>query len=218
MQRFPDPHAPEALAIKKDFIEGYNLNMAIPWIAAERGFIDAVIDPHHTRLLLRKSLHLLRDKQLWFRVRTQAHPASALFLRRAVAILRRDTPFSASLNSRSAVTIRRRRPTRRNARSPRRRRCRCREAPPGRPDTAARRAERRGPYGPSPFGPFPGGLFGQQRTGVYLAHELGQREQPRFCHRAVQFGPRRDRGVEILDAGRHQAGGVVVIGDRHGVT
>src|ERR1700759_99905 len=31
MKRFPDPKAPEALAIKKDFIEGYNLNMAIPW-------------------------------------------------------------------------------------------------------------------------------------------------------------------------------------------
>ncbi|ETB41746.1 AraC family transcriptional regulator [Mycobacterium avium 11-0986] len=30
--------------------------------------IDAVIDPHETRLLLRKSLKLLRDKQLWFRV------------------------------------------------------------------------------------------------------------------------------------------------------
>ncbi|MXI82077.1 hypothetical protein GR254_24585, partial [Mycobacterium tuberculosis] len=38
------------------------------WIAAERGFIDAVIDPHETRLLLRKSMHLLRDKQLWWRV------------------------------------------------------------------------------------------------------------------------------------------------------
>ena len=68
MKRFPDPTTPEAQAIKKDFIDGYNLNMAIPWIAAERGFIDAVIEPHDTRLLLRKSLHLLRDKQLWWRV------------------------------------------------------------------------------------------------------------------------------------------------------
>ncbi|HUE35422.1 MAG TPA: carboxyl transferase domain-containing protein, partial [Mycobacterium sp.] len=68
MKRFPDPTTPEAQQIKKDFIEGYNLNMAIPWIAAERGFIDAVIEPHDTRLLLRKSLHLLRDKQLWWRV------------------------------------------------------------------------------------------------------------------------------------------------------
>ncbi len=68
MKRFPDPTAPEAQQIKKDFIEGYNLNIAIPWTAAERGFIDAVIDPHDTRLLLRKSMHLLRDKQVWWRV------------------------------------------------------------------------------------------------------------------------------------------------------
>ncbi len=68
MKRFPDPNAPEAQAIRKSFVENYNLNMAIPWIAAERGFIDAVIDPHETRLLLRKSMHLLRDKQLWWRV------------------------------------------------------------------------------------------------------------------------------------------------------
>jgi acetyl-CoA carboxylase carboxyltransferase component len=68
MKRFPDPHAPEAQEIKRSFIENYNLNMAIPWIAAERGFIDAVIEPHQTRLQLRKALHLLRDKQLWWRV------------------------------------------------------------------------------------------------------------------------------------------------------
>jgi hypothetical protein len=68
MKRFPDPTTPEAQTIKRDFIEGYNLNMAVPWIAAERGFIDAVIEPHHTRLLIRKSMHLLRDKQMWWRV------------------------------------------------------------------------------------------------------------------------------------------------------
>ncbi|EUA24812.1 carboxyl transferase domain protein [Mycobacterium xenopi 3993] len=64
MKRFPDPTTPEAQAIKQSFIENYNLNMATPWIAAERGFIDAVIEPHQTRLLLRKALHLLRDKQV----------------------------------------------------------------------------------------------------------------------------------------------------------
>ncbi|MBS9535187.1 acyl-CoA carboxylase subunit beta [Mycobacterium sp. M1] len=63
MKRFPDPTTPEAQQIKKDFIEGYNLNMAIPWTAAERGYIDAVIQPHETRLLLRQSLRLLVDKQ-----------------------------------------------------------------------------------------------------------------------------------------------------------
>jgi len=34
MKRFPDPTTPEAQQIKKDFIEGYNLNMAIQWTAA----------------------------------------------------------------------------------------------------------------------------------------------------------------------------------------
>ncbi|CRZ17553.1 acyl-CoA carboxylase subunit beta [Mycolicibacterium neworleansense] len=63
VKRFPDPTAPEVQKIRADFIEGYNLNLATPWIAAERGYIDGVIQPHETRLLLRKSLHLLRDKQ-----------------------------------------------------------------------------------------------------------------------------------------------------------
>jgi acetyl-CoA carboxylase carboxyltransferase component len=64
VKRFPDPTAPEVQKIRAEFIEGYNLNMATPWIAAERGFIDAVIQPHETRLLLRKSMRLLRDKQI----------------------------------------------------------------------------------------------------------------------------------------------------------
>ncbi len=64
VKRFPDPTAPEVQQIRKDFIEGYNAGMAVPWIAAERGYIDGVIEPHQTRLLLRKSLRLLRDKQI----------------------------------------------------------------------------------------------------------------------------------------------------------
>lgn len=64
MKRFPDPNAPEAQEVKRSFIAGYNENMAIPWIAAERGYIDGVIQPHETRLLLRKSMRLLRDKQI----------------------------------------------------------------------------------------------------------------------------------------------------------
>jgi len=63
MKRFPDPTTPEAQKVKQDFINGYNENMAIPWVAAERGYIDGVIQPHETRLLLRKSLRLLVDKQ-----------------------------------------------------------------------------------------------------------------------------------------------------------
>src|SRR6478752_3408319 len=36
VKRFPDPTAPEVQKIRAEFIEGYNLNMATPWIAAER--------------------------------------------------------------------------------------------------------------------------------------------------------------------------------------
>ncbi|CAJ1578606.1 acyl-CoA carboxylase subunit beta [[Mycobacterium] wendilense] len=68
VKRFPDPTAPEVQQIRKEFIEGYNQGMAVPWIAAERGYIDGVIEPHQTRLLLRKSLQLLRDKQIQGRV------------------------------------------------------------------------------------------------------------------------------------------------------
>ncbi|MGV0635946.1 acyl-CoA carboxylase subunit beta [Mycolicibacillus trivialis] len=68
VKRFPDPTAPEVQKIKADFIAGYNENMAIPWTAAERGYIDGVIQPHETRLLLRQSLRLLRDKQNFSRV------------------------------------------------------------------------------------------------------------------------------------------------------
>ncbi|CAN5569100.1 acyl-CoA carboxylase subunit beta [soil metagenome] len=64
VKRFPDPTAPEVQKIKADFIEGYNLNLAIPYIAAERGYIDAVIEPHQTRLHLRSAMRLLRDKQI----------------------------------------------------------------------------------------------------------------------------------------------------------
>ncbi|AMW17965.1 methylmalonyl-CoA carboxyltransferase [Mycobacteroides chelonae] len=63
VKRFPDPTAPEVRKIRQDFIDGYNKNLATPWIAAERGYIDGVIEPHQTRLLLRQSLKLLRDKQ-----------------------------------------------------------------------------------------------------------------------------------------------------------
>lgn len=63
VKRFPDPTAPEVQKIRADFIEGYNRNVAIPWTAAERGYIDAVIQPHETRLLLRKSMKLLKDKR-----------------------------------------------------------------------------------------------------------------------------------------------------------
>ena len=37
--------------------------MATPYIAAERGYVDAVIEPADTRLMLRKAFAQLRDKE-----------------------------------------------------------------------------------------------------------------------------------------------------------
>jgi acetyl-CoA carboxylase carboxyltransferase component len=50
--------------IRRDFIDFYNENMATPYLAAERGYIDAVIEPSATRLELRKALAQLRDKRI----------------------------------------------------------------------------------------------------------------------------------------------------------
>ncbi|NUS42778.1 MAG: acyl-CoA carboxylase subunit beta [Mycobacteriaceae bacterium] len=52
----------DADAVRKQMIDFYNATMATPWIAAERGYIDAVIEPATTRLELRKAINLLRDK------------------------------------------------------------------------------------------------------------------------------------------------------------
>jgi len=53
----------EHRAAARDFmINQYNETVATPWIAAERGYIDAVIEPSRTRLEIRHALRLLRDK------------------------------------------------------------------------------------------------------------------------------------------------------------
>ncbi|WP_054812835.1 acyl-CoA carboxylase subunit beta [Nocardia arizonensis] len=49
-------------AVRQQMIDFYNATLATPWIAAERGYIDAVIEPSQTRLEIRKALRLLRDK------------------------------------------------------------------------------------------------------------------------------------------------------------
>ncbi|WP_040787828.1 acyl-CoA carboxylase subunit beta [Nocardia paucivorans] len=51
-------------AVRQQMIDFYNATVATPWVAAERGFIDAVIEPASTRLELRKALRLLRDKKV----------------------------------------------------------------------------------------------------------------------------------------------------------
>ena len=51
-------------AVRQQMIDFYNATIATPWIAAERGYIDAVIEPSATRLEIRRALNLLKDKQV----------------------------------------------------------------------------------------------------------------------------------------------------------
>jgi len=50
-------------ALRASLIEDYEERYATPYIAAERGFIDDVIDPAETRRILCRSLDLLRSKR-----------------------------------------------------------------------------------------------------------------------------------------------------------
>ncbi|WP_019931904.1 acyl-CoA carboxylase subunit beta [Nocardia sp. BMG111209] len=50
--------------LRRQMIDFYNATMATPWVAAERGYVDAVIEPAATRLEIRRALQLLRDKKL----------------------------------------------------------------------------------------------------------------------------------------------------------
>jgi acetyl-CoA carboxylase carboxyltransferase component len=38
--------------------------MTSPYVAAERGYVDAIIDPAETRLRIRQSLRMLANKQV----------------------------------------------------------------------------------------------------------------------------------------------------------
>ena len=49
---------------KKMFMDFYNANMTSPYVAAERGFIDSMIDPATTRQHLRQAMRQLRTKQV----------------------------------------------------------------------------------------------------------------------------------------------------------
>lgn len=50
-------------AMKKMFMDFYDENMTSPYVAAERGYIDAMIQPSETRLALRRALRQLATKQ-----------------------------------------------------------------------------------------------------------------------------------------------------------
>jgi acetyl-CoA carboxylase carboxyltransferase component len=53
-----DPEARRA-----ELIEEYTERFANPYIAAERGYVDDVIDPRDTRRVLARSLSMLRTKR-----------------------------------------------------------------------------------------------------------------------------------------------------------
>ncbi|MDO5076733.1 acyl-CoA carboxylase subunit beta [Corynebacterium sp.] len=49
--------------LKKIFMDFYDENMTSPYVAAERGYIDAMIEPNQTRVALRQALRQLETKQ-----------------------------------------------------------------------------------------------------------------------------------------------------------
>ncbi|MDU0479136.1 acyl-CoA carboxylase subunit beta [Staphylococcus chromogenes] len=49
--------------MKKVFMDFYDENMTSPYVAAERGYIDAMIEPNQTRLALRQALRQLDTKR-----------------------------------------------------------------------------------------------------------------------------------------------------------
>ena len=57
-----DPAQREAM--KKMFMDFYDENMTSPYVAAERGFIDSMIQPSESRLALRRALRQLATKEL----------------------------------------------------------------------------------------------------------------------------------------------------------
>ncbi len=56
--------SPEAVEAKRaELIDEYETTLANPYIAAERGYIDAVIQPHETRVEVIRALRLLKTKR-----------------------------------------------------------------------------------------------------------------------------------------------------------
>jgi acetyl-CoA carboxylase carboxyltransferase component len=53
----------DPLARRAELVEEYTERFANPYLAAERGYVDDVIDPAETRRVLCRSLALLRSKR-----------------------------------------------------------------------------------------------------------------------------------------------------------
>ena len=54
---------PDAVARRAQLVEDYNERHANPYEAAERGYVDDVIDPADSRVVLVRSLEMLRSKR-----------------------------------------------------------------------------------------------------------------------------------------------------------
>ena len=50
-------------AMRKEKIEEFRDRFANPYVAADRGFVDAVIQPHETRKKLIQALEMLENKR-----------------------------------------------------------------------------------------------------------------------------------------------------------
>ncbi len=55
--------ADDAAAVRSQRVQEYEDALANPYIAAERGYVDAVIQPHETRVEVIRALRLLRNKR-----------------------------------------------------------------------------------------------------------------------------------------------------------
>jgi propionyl-CoA carboxylase beta chain len=55
--------ADDAESKRAELIESYSEHLLNPYVAAERGYVDAVIDPRETRVRLLRSLEMLRSKR-----------------------------------------------------------------------------------------------------------------------------------------------------------
>jgi propionyl-CoA carboxylase beta chain len=53
----------DAEARRAELIDDYEQTLANPYLAAERGYVDAVITPHETRVEVVRALRLLRSKR-----------------------------------------------------------------------------------------------------------------------------------------------------------
>ena len=55
--------AKDPIARRKELVQEYNDELANPYVAAERGYIDQVIYPHATRETIIRVMRLLRTKR-----------------------------------------------------------------------------------------------------------------------------------------------------------